>query len=145
MNLASMMKLQITWRTLEGFLKNKFVNIVGGCCGTTNEHIRSIAKTCEKFAPRELPEVEHIPKWSGLEPLTIFPGSNFINIGERTNLTGSIAFKKLIVEGNFEEALKVARTQVENGAQIIDINMDEGMIDSEKVMVNFLNLVALRA
>lgn len=128
--------------TLEGFLKNKFVNIVGGCCGTTNEHIRTIAQTCEKFSPRTLPEVEHIPKWSGLEPLTIFPGSNFINIGERTNLTGSIAFKKLIVEGNFEEALKVARVQVENGAQIIDINMDEGMIDSEKVMVNFLNLVA---
>lgn len=127
---------------LNDFLKNKFVNIVGGCCGTTNEHIRSIAKVCEQAAPRPLPEVEHIPKWSGLEPLTIFPGSNFINVGERTNLTGSIAFKKLIIEGNFEEALKVARTQVENGAQLIDVNMDEGMIDSEKVMVNFLNLIA---
>ncbi len=129
-------------KTLQGFLKNKFVNIVGGCCGTTNEHIYSIAQTCEKFAPREIPKEEHIPKWSGLEPLAIFAGSNFINIGERTNLTGSLAFKKLILEKNFEEALKIARVQVENGAQIIDINMDEGMIDSEKVMVDFLNLVA---
>ncbi len=127
---------------LDDFLKNKFVNIVGGCCGTTNEHIKAIAEVCAQGTPRSLPETEHVPKWSGLEPLSIFPGSNFINVGERTNLTGSIAFKKLIVEGNFEEALKVARTQVENGAQLIDVNMDEGMIDSEKVMVNFLNLIA---
>ena len=128
--------------TLSEFLKNKWVNIVGGCCGTTNEHIAAIAKMAEGKAPRQLPELEKIPRFSGLEPLKIFPGSNFINIGERTNLTGSIAFKKLILEKNFEEALKVARDQVENGAQIIDVNMDEGMINSEETMVQFLNLIA---
>lgn len=128
--------------TLSEFLKNKWVNIVGGCCGTTNEHIKAIADMAQDFKPRALPVLEHIPKWSGLEPLKIFSGSNFINIGERTNLTGSIAFKKLIIEKNYEEALRVAREQVENGAQIIDINMDEGMIDSEAAMVTFLNLIA---
>ena len=128
--------------TLKEWFSNKWVNIVGGCCGTTNEHIRAIANEAQNYSPRLLPEKEHIPKWSGLEPLKIFPGSNFINVGERTNLTGSIAFKKLIVEKNYDEALRVAREQVENGAQIIDINMDEGMIDSELAMVTFLNLVA---
>jgi len=128
--------------TLSSFLSNKWVNILGGCCGTTHDHIRAIAEEAAKHAPRPLPKIEHIPKWAGLEPLKIFPGSNFINIGERTNLTGSIAFKKLIVEKNYEAALKVAREQVENGAQIIDINMDEAMIDSEKAMVHFLNLIA---
>ena len=127
---------------LSEFLQNKWVNIVGGCCGTTNNHIRAIAETARAAAPRELPKTDHIPRWSGLEPLKIFNGSNFINIGERTNLTGSIAFKKLIVEKNYEEALRVAREQVENGAQIIDVNMDEGMIDSEAAMVTFLNLIA---
>jgi 5-methyltetrahydrofolate--homocysteine methyltransferase len=129
-------------RTLGEWFDNKWVNIIGGCCGTTHEHIRAIAETARSAAPRPLPKLEHIPKWSGLEPLKIFPGSNFINVGERTNLTGSIAFKKLIIEKNFDEALKVAREQVENGAQIIDINMDEAMIDSEKAMVDFLNLIA---
>jgi 5-methyltetrahydrofolate--homocysteine methyltransferase len=128
--------------TLKEWFNNKWVNIVGGCCGTTNEHIKAIAEVAKDSAPRALPETEHLPKWSGLEPLKIFPGSNFINIGERTNLTGSIAFKKLIVENKFDEALKVAREQVENGAQIIDINMDEGMIDSEASMVHFVNLIA---
>ena len=128
--------------TLSEFLKNKWVNIVGGCCGTTNEHIKAIADVAKDFAPRPLPNLEKIPRFSGLEPLKIFPGSNFINIGERTNLTGSLAFKKLILEKNFEEALKVAREQVENGAQIIDVNMDEGMINSEETMVHFLNLIA---
>jgi 5-methyltetrahydrofolate--homocysteine methyltransferase len=128
--------------TLSEFLKNKWVNIIGGCCGTTNEHIQAIADTAKGFAPRPLPELEKIPRFSGLEPLKIFKGSNFINIGERTNLTGSLAFKKLILEKNFEEALKVAREQVENGAQIIDVNMDEGMINSEETMVHFLNLIA---
>ena len=128
--------------TLKEWFNNKWVNIVGGCCGTTNEHIKAIAEMAKDSAPRILPEIEHLPKWSGLEPLKIFPGSNFINIGERTNLTGSIAFKKLIIEKNFDEALKVAREQVENGAQIIDINMDEGMIDSEASMVHFVNLIA---
>jgi 5-methyltetrahydrofolate--homocysteine methyltransferase len=128
--------------TLKEWFNNKWVNIVGGCCGTTHEHIRAIADAAKDMAPRKLPTLEHIPKWSGLEPLKIFPGSNFINIGERTNLTGSIAFKKLIVEKNYEAALKVAREQVENGAQIIDINMDEAMIDSEAAMVHFVNLIA---
>lgn len=129
-------------KTLTEWFQNKWVNIIGGCCGTTNEHIKAIAEAAKGHKPRQLPKLEHIPKWAGLEPLKIFPGSNFINIGERTNLTGSIAFKKLIIEKNFEAALKVARDQVENGAQIIDINMDEGMIDSEKTMVDFLNLIA---
>ena len=128
--------------TLKEWFNNKWINIVGGCCGTTNEHIKAIAEMAKDSSPRPLPEVEHLPKWSGLEPLKIFPGSNFINIGERTNLTGSIAFKKLIIDKNFDEALKVAREQVENGAQIIDINMDEGMIDSEASMVHFVNLIA---
>ncbi len=128
--------------TLSDWFKNRWVNIVGGCCGTTNEHIAAIAKAAEGKSPRTIPELPKIPRLSGLEPLKIFPGSNFINIGERTNLTGSIAFKKLIMDKNYEEALRVAREQVENGANIIDINMDEGMIDSEAVMVTFLNLVA---
>lgn len=128
--------------TLKEWFNNKWINIVGGCCGTTDKHIKAIAEAAKGLPPRQLPKKEHIPKLSGLEPLKLYPDLNFINIGERTNLTGSIAFKKLIVEKNYEEALRVAREQVENGAQIIDINMDEGMIDSEAVMVHFLNLVA---
>ncbi len=128
--------------TLKEWFNNKWVNIVGGCCGTTHEHIKAIAEAAKDSAPRALPKNDHIPKWSGLEPLKIFNGSNFINIGERTNLTGSLAFKKLIVEKNYDDALRVAREQVENGAQIIDINMDEAMIDSEAAMVTFVNLVA---
>ncbi len=124
------------------FAKQGWLNIVGGCCGTTNLHIQAIAEAVSTLRPRTLPAVEHFPKWSGLEPLTIYPGSNFINIGERTNVTGSIKFKKLIQEGNLDEALRIAREQVENGAQAIDINFDDGMIDSEKMMVDFLNLVA---
>ena len=128
--------------TLKEWFDNKWINIIGGCCGTTNEHIKAIAEAAKEATPRPLPKMEHHPRWAGLEPLKIFPGSNFINIGERTNLTGSIAFKKLIIDKNFEEALRVAREQVENGAQIIDVNMDEGMIDSEATMVQFLNLIA---
>ncbi len=128
--------------TLREWFDKGWVNIVGGCCGTTHEHIKAIAHTAGGARPRALPKVEHFPRWSGLEPLKIFPGSNFINIGERTNLTGSSAFRKLIVEKNFEEALRVAREQVENGAQIIDINMDEAMINSEEAMVTFVNLIA---
>ena len=128
--------------TLKEWFKSGWVNIIGGCCGTTHEHIKAIAEAAQEATPRPLPQLDKIPRWSGLEPLKIFPGSNFINIGERTNLTGSIAFKKLIVEKNFDEALRVAREQVENGAQIIDINMDEAMIDSENAMVTFLNLIA---
>lgn len=124
------------------FLKNRWLNIVGGCCGTTDGHIRAIAEVAAKAAPRVLPEKDHVAKWSGLEALTLYAGSNFINIGERTNVTGSTVFKKMILESRFEDALKVAREQVENGAQLIDINFDDGMIDSEKMMVDFLNLVA---
>lgn len=128
--------------TLKEWFNNKWVNIIGGCCGTTNDHIKAIADAAVGATPRTLPTEDHTQKLSGLEPLKVFQGSNFLNIGERTNLTGSIAFKKLILDKNYEAALKVAREQVENGAQVIDINMDEGMIDSEAVMVNFLNLVA---
>lgn len=128
--------------TLKEWFKNKWVNIVGGCCGTTNEHIKAIAEVASDASPRLIPKHEPVSRWAGLSPLKIFPGSNFINIGERTNLTGSIAFKKLMIEKNYDQALSVAREQVENGAQIIDINMDEAMIDSEEAMVNFLNLVA---
>ncbi|MFH1321226.1 MAG: methionine synthase [Bacteroidota bacterium] len=127
---------------IEDFLKNGFVNIVGGCCGTTPGHIKLIAELAEKYPPRKPPEIERLPGYSGLEPLTIYKGSNFINIGERTNVAGSRKFAGLIKEEKFEEALSVARHQVEGGAQIIDINMDEALIDSEKAMVTFLNLIA---
>lgn len=127
---------------LKEWFNHEWVNIVGGCCGTTDDHIRAISEAAKNTNPRKIPQIEHFPKWSGLEPLKIYPGSNFINIGERTNLTGSLAFKKLIIEKNYEQALRVARDQVENGAQIIDINMDEAMIDSEAAMITFLNLVA---
>lgn len=128
--------------TLKEWFDKGWVNIVGGCCGTTNDHIKAISLAAQDATPRTPPKNDHFPKWSGLEPLKIFAGSNFINIGERTNLTGSLAFKKLIIEKNYEDALRVAREQVENGAQIIDINMDEAMIDSEAAMVHFLNLIA---
>lgn len=127
---------------VKSFIEKGWVNIVGGCCGTTDKHIRAIAEAAKNLKPRVLPTFEPTPKWSGLEPLTIFPGSNFINIGERTNVTGSIQFKKMITENRMDDALRVAREQVENGAQAIDINFDDGMIDSEKMMVDFLNLIA---
>jgi 5-methyltetrahydrofolate--homocysteine methyltransferase len=127
---------------VKSFIEKGWVNIVGGCCGTTDHHIRAIARAAQGMKPRSLPHFEPTPKWSGLEPLTIFPGSNFINIGERTNVTGSIQFKKMIAENRMDDALKVAREQVENGAQAIDVNFDDGMIDSEKMMENFLNLIA---
>ncbi len=127
---------------LKGYLDNGFLNIVGGCCGTTDEHIRSIAEMAKEYKPRKQPEIRRMPRYSGLEPLTIYEGSNFVNVGERTNVTGSLKFARLIKEESLEEALTVARDQVEGGAQIIDVNMDEGMIDSEKMMVTFLNLIA---
>jgi 5-methyltetrahydrofolate--homocysteine methyltransferase len=131
-----------TAKVINEFLNNKWLNIVGGCCGTTDSHIRAIAEVAAVAPPRPLPQIDQNPKWSGLEPLTLYPGSNFLNIGERTNVTGSIVFKKMILENRMEDALRVAREQVENGAQMIDINFDDGMIDSEQMMVNFLNLVA---
>lgn len=119
-----------------------FLNIIGGCCGTTPAHIKAIAEAVEGVKPRDPVENKHYCRLSGLEPLTITPESLFVNIGERTNVTGSLRFAKLIKEGDYDTALEVARQQVENGAQIIDINMDEGMLDSQDAMVTFLNLVA---
>jgi 5-methyltetrahydrofolate--homocysteine methyltransferase len=123
------------------FSESGFVNIVGGCCGTTPDHIRQIAERVRTIAPRIIPEISPRTRLSGLEPLVIRPESNFINVGERCNVTGSARFRKMIKEERYEEALEVARNQVENGAQILDINMDEGMLDSERVMVHFLNLL----
>jgi 5-methyltetrahydrofolate--homocysteine methyltransferase len=119
-----------------------FLNLVGGCCGTTPEHIQCLAGLVRGLAPREVPQVERLTRLSGLEPLTIRPETNFVNIGERTNVTGSPKFAKLILAGKYDEALTVARQQVENGAQLIDVNLDEGMLDSERAMVHFLHLVA---
>jgi len=127
---------------IKDFLDNGFVNIVGGCCGTTPEHIKLFAELAETAKPRQVPEKKIELKLSGLESLTIYKGSNFINIGERTNVSGSRQFARLIKEEKYEEALIVARQQVENGAQVIDINMDEAMLDSEKTMVRFLNMLA---
>ncbi|WP_122046546.1 methionine synthase [Vibrio atlanticus] len=119
-----------------------FLNLIGGCCGTTPEHIRQMAEAVEGVTPRQLPDLPVSCRLSGLEPLTISKESLFVNVGERTNVTGSARFKRLIKEELYDEALSVAREQVENGAQIIDINMDEGMLDAEACMVKFLNLCA---
>ncbi|QKJ88954.1 Methionine synthase [Paramixta manurensis] len=119
-----------------------FLNIVGGCCGTTPQHIAAIARVVDGVRPRQLPEVPVACRLSGLEPLNISADSLFVNVGERTNVTGSAKFKRLIKEEKYNEALDVARQQVESGAQIIDINMDEGMLDAEAAMVRFLNLIA---
>ena len=127
---------------IKDFVDNGFVNILGGCCGTTPDHIREIAKVVEGKAPRKRPEIAPYLRLSGLEPVTLTPESNFMNIGERTNVTGSAKFLKLIKDEKFDEALAVALEQVNGGAQVIDINMDEGMLDGEKTMVRFLNLIA---
>ncbi len=127
---------------IKEFGESGLVNMVGGCCGTTPDHIRAIAETVNGIQPRTIPEIEHLTKLSGLEPVTIRPESNFVNVGERTNVTGSAKFKRLIKEDNYEEALSVARQQIENGAQIIDVNMDEGLLDSEQAMEIFLRLIA---
>jgi 5-methyltetrahydrofolate--homocysteine methyltransferase len=127
---------------VEDFIEHGYVNIVGGCCGTTPEHISCIAGKAKNVRPRKLPQVEPHLRLSGLEPVTVTPESIFVNIGERTNITGSPKFSKLILNGDYEAALTVARQQVEGGAQIIDVNMDEGMLDSEAAMTKFLNLIA---
>ena len=124
------------------FLDHRFVNMVGGCCGTTPGHIRQFVRLTDSAKVREIPARVHELRLSGLEPLTIFQGSNFINIGERTNVSGSRKFARLIKEEKYEEALSVARQQVESGAQVIDISMDESMLDAENAMVNFLNMIA---
>lgn len=126
---------------LEDFLSSGFVNIVGGCCGTTPDHIRVIAERVKKHKPRIPKEQKPFLRLSGLEPVILRPDSNFMNIGERTNVTGSKKFARLIKEEKYDEALSVARDQVEGGAQVLDINMDEGMLDSEKAMTKFLNLL----
>ncbi|REL24889.1 methionine synthase [Rhodohalobacter sp. SW132] len=119
-----------------------FVNIVGGCCGTTPDHIKAIAEEAARHKPRSIKKQEPYMRLSGLEPLVIRPETNFVNVGERTNVTGSAKFKRLIKNEEYEEALSVAREQVEGGAQIVDVNMDEGLLDSEQVMKDFLNLMA---
>jgi 5-methyltetrahydrofolate--homocysteine methyltransferase len=119
-----------------------WLNIVGGCCGTTPEHVEAIAEAVSGLAPRVVPERPPLLRLSGLEPCNIGPDSLFVNVGERTNVTGSRRFKDLILSADYEAALEVARGQVENGAQIIDVNMDEGMLDGEEAMVKFLNLIA---
>ncbi|MDH0613909.1 MULTISPECIES: methionine synthase [unclassified Agrobacterium] len=129
-------------RQVQGFVRDGLVNIVGGCCGSTPEHIRAIAEAVKGYKPREIPEHKPFMSLSGLEPFVLTKDIPFVNVGERTNVTGSARFRKLITAGDYTAALAVARDQVENGAQIIDINMDEGLIDSEKAMVEFLNLIA---
>jgi 5-methyltetrahydrofolate--homocysteine methyltransferase len=125
----------------EDYMKEGWVNIIGGCCGTTPEHIRKIADKARQFKPRSRPIITRYTKLSGLEALTITPQTNFVNIGERTNVSGSIKFARLIREEKYDEALAIARNQVEGGAQIIDICMDEAMLDSEKAMVKFVSLI----
>jgi 5-methyltetrahydrofolate--homocysteine methyltransferase len=127
---------------LREFAEQGLVNLVGGCCGTTPTHIRAIAEAVRDLPPRQPPTVPPRCRLSGLEPLTIGPESLFVNVGERTNVTGSRQFARLVLAGDYEAALEVARQQVENGAQIIDVNMDEGMLDSEHAMTTFLRLAA---
>jgi 5-methyltetrahydrofolate--homocysteine methyltransferase len=127
---------------LREYAESGYVNVVGGCCGTTPDHIRLFAETIRDLPPRELPDIAPISRLSGLEPLNFTGERNFVNIGERTNVTGSRRFARLILNDDYDEAIAVAREQVENGAQMIDVNMDEGMLDSEEAMVRFLNLIA---
>ncbi|MFN8321891.1 MAG: methionine synthase [Chitinophagales bacterium] len=127
---------------IEEFCKSGFVNIVGGCCGTTPDHIREFARVAEKYAPRKKPRRIPFMQLSGLEPVTLTAESNFMNVGERTNVTGSAKFLKLIKENKYEDALAVALDQVQGGAQVIDVNMDEGMLDGEQAMKKFLSLTA---
>src|SRR5438067_1388543 len=127
---------------LKEFAEAGLVNVAGGCCGTTPEHIQAIADAMSTAAPRVVPEVPTALRLSGLEPFTVDDNSLFVNVGERTNVTGSKAFARMILNEQFDEALSVARQQVENGAQVIDINMDEAMLDSQAAMTRFLNLIA---
>ncbi|CAN7716329.1 methionine synthase [Mesorhizobium sp. LjRoot246] len=127
---------------IEDFAREGLVNVVGGCCGSTPDHIRAIADAVKKYPPRAIPDIAPKMRLSGLEPFTLTDEIPFVNVGERTNVTGSAKFRKLITAGDYVAALDVARDQVANGAQIIDINMDEGLIDSKKAMVEYLNLIA---
>lgn len=127
---------------IKDFVENNFVNIIGGCCGTTPDHIKVIADIAKKHKRRNIPEKDNITEISGLEPIKISRQNNFVNIGERTNVSGSRKFARLIREKKYEEALTVARHQVGGGAQVLDVNMDDGMLDAEKEMVTFLNYLA---
>jgi 5-methyltetrahydrofolate--homocysteine methyltransferase len=127
---------------LADWARSGYLNIIGGCCGTSPAHIKAIVEAVQEYGPRPIPVIEKQCRLAGLEPMNIGPDSLFVNVGERTNITGSALFKRLIVEGNYETALDIAKQQVENGAQIIDINMDEGMLDSKQAMVRFLSLIA---
>ncbi len=126
---------------VEGFLQDNFLNIIGGCCGSTPAHIKAIAEVAAKYQPRDIPEVEKIQRLSGLEPFNVTENIKFVNVGERCNVTGSKKFARLIREGDYDAALAVAREQVENGAQVVDINLDEGMIDGVVAMNRFCNLL----
>ena len=123
------------------FAESNFVNVIGGCCGTTPDHIQAMAEGVVGVKPRDIPKASPYTQLSGLEPLVLRPGTNFVNVGERTNVTGSRKFARLIKSGDFAEAISVAQQQVEGGAQIIDVNMDEGLLDSKKAMVDFLHLI----
>ena len=127
---------------MDEFLREGWVNVIGGCCGTTPDHIAVFAEAAAAATPRTPPARDGLPRFSGLEPLTIRPETNFVNVGERTNVTGSRRFLRLIRDGELDEALEVARDQVEGGAQLLDVNMDEGMLDAEEEMVRFLDLLA---
>ena len=131
-----------TAAVLADFAREGLVNIVGGCCGTTPEHIKAIAEAVKDIAPRTAPQLPPYLRLSGLEAFTLTPETNFVNVGERTNVTGSPKFSKAILAGDFDAGLKIARQQVNNGAQVVDINFDEGMLDGEAAMVKFLNLLA---
>ena len=124
------------------FATSGLVNIVGGCCGTTPDHIRAMAEAVAGQVPRTVPTRPHRTRLSGLEPLTIGPDSLFVNVGERTNVSGSRRFAGLIKDEKYEDALEVARQQVHGGAQVIDVNMDEGLLDGVAAMPRFLNLMA---
>lgn len=126
---------------LKDWAANGWLNILGGCCGTTPDHIRALAEIVKNCAPRQLPPIQPFMRLSGLDALTVRPETNFINVGERTNVTGSPKFAQLIKAGDYESALAIAKQQVVNGAQIIDINFDEGLLDSEAAMTRFMNLI----
>lgn len=126
---------------VKDFVDSGFVNILGGCCGTTPDHIKAMADIVDNITPRKIPKTQNLSSYSGLEPLIVREDLNFINIGERTNVTGSKKFARLIKSKNYEEALSVANQQVEGGAQIIDVNMDEGLLDSKEEMKTFLHLL----
>src|SRR5277367_5496505 len=129
-------------RLIGEFARDGLVNIVGGCCGTTPDHIAAIAAAVAPHKPRVIPGIEPRLRLSGLEPFELTPAIPFVNVGERTNVTGSAKFRKLVTAGDYTAALQVARDQVANGAQVVDVNMDEGLLDSEAAMRTFLNLVA---